>query len=140
MGKEPDEAIPVGRPASRDPVAISSDDDVVVAVGIELDEGHLIDQAQLVEQPVDGAPRLAAEDVVDLRAEPIATQLEGMRVAAGRVVGLDDDHPSPGVSEDGRGGETGHAGAHHQIVAVQRRCLHARHANTLGDGIRRLPR
>jgi hypothetical protein len=120
VGEEPDDPLATVLPAARDAIAVTGDDDVVVPVRFELEEGHPIDQAEIVEQAVHGASGPTAEDVVDLGAEPIAAQIEGVGVATGHLVGLDDDHASAGVGEAGGHGETRHAGAHHEIVAVER--------------------
>jgi hypothetical protein len=111
-------------PALRDPVARSGDDDVVEAVGIELEELDLVDEAELVEEPVDLSARRTAEDVVDLGAEAIVAEREGMRVAAGGIVRLEDDDLAPCLREQRRGAEARHAGADHQVVAFVDRLVH----------------
>ncbi len=90
---------------------------MVESVRVELEELDLLEQPELVEQAVDLAPRRAAKDVVHLGAEAVGAEGEGVCVAAGRVVGLEDDHPPPRLREQRGRAEAGHAGADHEIVA-----------------------
>jgi len=49
VGEESDEVVAVGLPPARNAVALSGDDDMVVAVRVEFDEGHPLDQVQVFE-------------------------------------------------------------------------------------------
>ena len=51
------------------PHTLPRNHDVVVALRVETDKGHLAGDSQTTEEPVDCLPFPAAEDVVDLRAE-----------------------------------------------------------------------
>ena len=120
LGKESDHAVAEGLPTIRNAVAIARDHYVVIAFRIELDKRDFFDQPEIVEQTVHGASGSTAENVVDLRAESVASEVEAMRITTRFFMRLDYDDAPSGVGQTCRHGEPGHAGAHHEIVAVER--------------------
>ncbi len=115
------EALLVFAEAVRDAHAIARDHDVVEALGVEPHPRHLGGEAERAEQPVDRLALAAAEDVVDLRAEAEVADAEGVRVAARRVVRLEDEDLAACPREHGRGREPRHPRADHEVVHVGRR-------------------
>ena len=88
--------------------------------GSEADEGDGGADPESGEQAVDRLPFPAAEDVVDLRAEPVVLHREGVRVAACDVVGFEDQHAPAACREERRDGEARHPRADHEIIDVHR--------------------
>ena len=118
LGIPSDEALSELHETVRDPRPFSGDDDVVEALRVEPHERDLVRDADRVEEPVHALSLAAVEDVVHLRAEAEILHPERVRVAARRVVRLDDEDLSPGRGEERAHRETAHAGADDEVVVV----------------------
>jgi hypothetical protein len=84
--------------------------------GIDAYELAAVADAERAEQPVHHAAALerrglAAADEVHGGVEVVGAPAEGVRVAPGPVVSLDDQHRAPGAREQRGGGEAADAGA-----------------------------
>ena len=113
--------------AVRDAMALAADDDVIEAFGVEPLEADLRVEPRAAQELAHRLAFAAAEDVVNLRAEAILADRERVRVAAGYVVRLDNEHAAATSRGEQRGRrEAAHPGADHEIVEVAHaRILHA---------------
>jgi hypothetical protein len=121
-----DQAVAELLEAVGDAVAIAGDDDVIEALGIEAMEPDLVGEIEPAQHLVDGLAFAAAEDVVDLSAEAIRADAEGVGVAARGVVGLAHQDPAPVGGQERGHGQPRHPGADHQLVEGGRGGIDAR--------------
>ena len=113
------------REAVRNAKALARDDRVIEAIGIEPHEGDTVDDAELAQERVHALSFRAAEDAMNLCAEAVVLQREGVRVAADHVVRLDHQDASARSREQRGDREARHARSDHDVVVVA--CRRARH-------------
>ena len=98
---------------------LALDQDVVVAIRIELAEGQALEAQALVERAhAPSGAQLA--DVVHPGAEAVSLEGERVTPAARHVVLLEDQHLLSRVRERERGGEPARSGANHDGIDVNR--------------------
>ena len=101
-----------------DGLGIDQEPSLVEAVGVELDEGEVVGDAQSFIDTSQGPALVELTEVVDAGAEAVAAECEGVAPAAGHIVLLEHDHLLAGLGERERRGHAAGAGADDDGVDV----------------------